>query len=98
MTNQEILEGAPEGATHIYVDKIVKPLLADADAYVSSYLGFGKWSDNDVNTQSLDFSSVRSLADIERIAELDKKVTNLTKLVKSKKKEIYFLKATGGDV
>ncbi len=34
----------------------------------------------------------------KRIAELDKKVTNLTKLVKSKKKEIYFLKATGGDV
>ena len=76
-TDAEILADAPEGTTHIYVDKIVKPLLADPDAYVSSYLGFGKWSDNDVNTQSLDFSSVRSLEDIEELVKLRKENAEL---------------------
>jgi hypothetical protein len=70
MNNKEILDNAPEGATHLSEDYGLLYLQADPDAYVSSYSNF-RWNDNDVKTELLHFHTVRSLADIKRIAELE---------------------------
>ena len=70
MSDQEILDNAPEGATHISENYGVVYLQADPDAYVSSYSNL-RWNDNGVKTELLHFHTVRSLADIRRIAELE---------------------------
>ena len=71
MSNQEIIDNAPEGATHISEDYGLIYLRADPDEYVSSHNNF-RWGANDVRTELLHFHTVRSLADIKRILELEK--------------------------
>jgi hypothetical protein len=70
MNNREIIDNAPDGATHISEDYGLIYLRADPDAYVSSYSN-SRWGDNDVRTELLHFHTVRSLADIKRILELE---------------------------
>ena len=86
MNNQDILNNAPEGATHVSEDYGRLYLRADPEAYVSSYSN-SRWNDNDVKTELLHFHTIRSLADIERIVELEDKIAEQDEKIKMFGKE-----------
>ena len=67
MTEQEILDNAPEGATHIDIDLTYWDIRACNDNPI--VWDDGKWfTTDDIPTA---FAMLRSLADIQRIAELE---------------------------
>lgn len=64
-TNQEILDNAPEGATHV----------DDEDGYLKTRKSeFWDWVDGEWDYLNTCVEDIRSLADIERIVELEKEL------------------------
>ena len=81
MTNQEILDNTPDGATHYVLD--------NGTSYSFKISGFqtaiwsGEWIHYADSKKSLpDLDNIRSLADIKRIVELEEQLLNKASEVK----------------
>lgn len=106
MTDQEIIDNAPEGATGMHFYRVVVYLKCDTEAcplYWSCLLGkWIRWAD----MESFDFLSLRSLSDIksgleknQRIAELEAELESVggrKAVIASAIKPVIELESAGG--
>ena len=90
MTDQEILYNAPEGATHIDRFGDYQKLNKDGESYQWTEMiggNFNWYSEKTI------VSGLRSLADIKRIVELEKRIVRVTCV----RKQFEALKEQGND-
>ena len=80
MNNQEILDNAPEGATHVDAD--LTYIRTEPCGRFLAYFTFqdGEWVEDD----EFNILLTRSLADIKRIAELEKELEGYKQIAKER--------------